>query len=473
MEFRKIGTSICVAASLLASPSYSQSLPTPAAAPIPPGFGWPAASATLVDWSQQQKVALMREHAWKLWAGINQPVAGSKKVVYETWWPVTATLHLREKGAAPGMSLRQSNAANAALHAAASGDPNCRAGGQQLTNTPCYGSPPNCPGGCLDKDGNVMDGVRYANNGDIMIAGEYYNQEAWQHIQKGKLWQKSSLNPSGSYSSIADFPHKAAVLKFQGWPVRGDGLTALPIWDGVPTQAYWNYNGYETWKRAVAIDPRAGPIPPGKTASVTYLYNVGNYQPITFPDAKVVPISRFYHRRIDKAEWDSMDPGDQCILNQSANWAYNRNFQPGDYVITLAMHIITKEMPDWAMQTFWWHDRPDEGPFAENRPANLPAGAWRNYLMTTAWNMDTPWEFDGSPYVAMNPYIELAVPELCRMTTNCQNCHTRAAFPGKSKDIPYGATYDTSVRGYIGRKDPIFEKLRRTDFQWAITDRAH
>jgi hypothetical protein len=35
------------------------------------------------------------------------------------------------------------------------------------------------------------------------------------------------------------------------------------------------------------------------------------------------------------------------------------------------------------------------------------------------------------------------------------------------------AHYDTSARGDIGRRDPIFQNLRKTDFQWALPDRAH
>ena len=42
--------------------------------------------------------------------------------------------------------------------------------------------------------------------------------------------------------------------------------------------------------------------------------------------------------------------------------------------------------------------------------------------------------------------------------------------------LPTGANaapYDTSARGDIGRRDPIFQNSRKTDFQWALPDRAH
>lgn len=461
--------------------------PLAAYAPIPNGFGFPGNQAAFIDWSNQQKVALMRQHGWSLWAAINQP-AGDGQAVWQTWWSITQAIASPGLGAArqarPGnliagnlADIRRAGALAATRQPGQAVDAACRA---PIRREPCYGTWNPQAHSCVDPVNH--DGLRYADNGDIMIAGEYYDSEAYHHIRADKLYLKSSLNPATG-PDVPAFPRRSVVLKVMQWPVRGDGLTALPVWDNSPTQPITGYNGYETWTRGVAIDPTRASIPAGTTADVTYLYHVSEVdtttgkttplQPITFHLAHVVPITDFIHHRVTAAEWAAMDPGDRALLNQSARWTYNRDFRPGDYLVTIATHIITKEMPDWAMQTFWWHDHPNDGPYAENRPASLPAGAWRNYLMCTAWNMDTPHEYDGTPYVCSNPYIELVVPEACRISTNCQNCHTRAAWPTQAVQPKGGAHYDTSVRGYISPKDPIFKGLKRTDFQWALADRAH
>lgn len=457
--------------------------------PIPPGFDFPGNQQTFIDWSNNQKMADMRRHGWYLWAGINQP-ARDGQLVWQTWWSITQAMASKGNGELGAQQSRgnliNSNLKNVrkpgARMSLKSGMPGlitpaCEA---KIVEQPCYGKWDPNKKSCVDPANG--DGARFADNGDIMIAGEYYDKAAFDHIRNNKLYLASSLNPKTG-RSVPLFPRESVVLKSMYWPVRGDGLTALPVWDNSPTNPVPGYNGYETWRRAVAIDPTRTTIPKGETATVTYLYGVTTvnintgvttpHKPITFHDAKVVPVSAFYNHRVTEEEWKAMDPGDKKILNQSAQWTYNRDFRPGDYIVNIAMHIITKEMPDWAMQTFWWHDKPDDGPFAENRPANAPAGTWRHYLMCTAWNMDTPHEYDGTPFVCSNPYIELVVPEACRISTNCQNCHTRAAWPTQSVQPQGGAHYDTSRRGYIPENDPIFHGLKRTDFQWAVADRAH
>ena len=150
------------------------------------------------------------------------------------------------------------------------------------------------------------------------------------------------------------------------------------------------------------------------------------------------------------------------------------------------MHIITKEIYNWAMQSLWWHDI-DTGYYAANKPANLKPGTWQHYLVTTAYNMVTPKEPNDSPLVAYNPYIELVVPEKNRIVSNCQNCHARAAYPSSGNVFdpigvnptpinypgPDSARYNSSQRGLIQPTDLIFKGLVTTDFSWVITDRAH
>ena len=315
------------------------------------------------------------------------------------------------------------------------------------------------------------------NNGDIMVAKMLYDWPAYRHIREKELWDPANLTrqidpgrPGGT--SIAPFPYDAVVLKHMEWPIAQEGFTALPVWDNAPVNNVDAYNGYETWKRAVAIDPTSAST--AKTADVTYLYGVqvqgpdgkpAPLGPFQFLKAPVIPLERFYYRTIDADTWRAMNPDDKCIINQAARWAYNRDFKPGDHLATVACHVITKEIEDWAMQSFWWHDKPNDGPFAADRPATLPPGAWQNYLQVTSYSMTKPREYDTSPRAAYNPYIELAAEH--PIATNCQTCHGRAAWKAAGTKV--------KKPGYQNR-GPVdashFDDVLRLDFLWSVQQGA-
>lgn len=439
--------------------------------PFPADWGFPRDRGTLQAWVDDVNITDIRQWGWTLFAGVNQPAGHDDLTVWQTWWRVTQAF-----APAPRPGPVGAGDTAPATGQLVGGDGSSYALANLRTIQATSGGPiPHTP----DYTSTCGDGVLFANNGDIMIAGEIYNEAAFSHIRDNGYYRQSVLqdlrpvSPTATGTSIQEFPNDSIVLKTMYWPVSGTSgeLTALPVWDFDPTWPIDEYNGYETWRRGVAIDPtngRAG------TATVRYLYGLpGEYADgVTFENAPIVPIDRFYRRQIDPGMLVTMDPNDRCILNQSANWAYGRDFRPGDWIVLIASHVQSKEIADWAMQTFWWHDRPNDGPHSLNRPTNVPGGAWQNYLMCTAWSMTTPRENDGSPAICANPYIELVVPEPYRITTNCQNCHTRAAWPTQSASNPNGAHYDTSVRGYIPPTADIFDGLVRTDFLWTIADRA-
>ena len=109
--------------------------------------------------------------------------------------------------------------------------------------------------------------------------------------------------------------------------------------------------------------------------------------------------------------------------------------QAGDQLVLLAMHLTTREIPDWIWTTYWWHDRPDAGPFAADRPAAV-AGVWRNYLMDVAYSAATPAEADGAPNIAFNPYLETFA---AGTRSNCMACHQGAVWtPSGAAPVPAG-----------------------------------
>ena len=129
-------------------------------------------------------------------------------------------------------------------------------------------------------------------------------------------------------------------------------------------------------------------------------------------------------------------------------------------------HLTTKEIDDWVWATFWWHDRPDQGPFAADRTDNVK-GVWRNYLMSTSYDLNLPLESDGKPHIAFNPWLEAGFPS--GIVSNCMNCHHRAAARHclRLGFLPIS-------RGNPDPSDPAYAAGKlRTDYLWSIIFRAN
>jgi hypothetical protein len=290
------------------------------------------------------------------------------------------------------------------------------------------------------------------------------------------------------------------------WPVKKGGFTALPVWDWDANKpgsaADGKYAGYEIqsiWKRAVAITDLPNPMPPPK---IQYLYgvydNAGTKQigPITYDNTafQVVSVKDFYHRQLNQAELRELSPCDRALLDASAYWAYNRAFEPGDYIVLVAMHIMTKEQPEWTFQSLWYHpdaDKSDTCRYCKNRPTNLPNKdqTFRHYLLTTTYG--TTQQSGSNNYycpspnpkdcahiwpVAYNPYIELAASH--PITTNCMNCHHRAAWPPIASQQKPASSYlqeapaNPNVLEVYPWNATIFNGLLTLDAMWAVSDRA-
>lgn len=449
---------------------------------IPANFDYPQNAATVEQWVTSGNAARARTHGWNLWAALNTSPSGTP--VWRSWCTSTQAFSTAGVGAAMDSAtpLRGQNAMNA----------------RNLINGPTTGEDPiNFPHPpyypvpeqivarypqCYNRsNGQLLDGPTFQNNGDIMVAGVIYDQAAYSWIRNQNLYLASTLNaqlpPSNQTRQMAAMPNGSIVLKPMMWPVRGDGLTALPIWDG-PTSDNGRYAGYEIqgmWPRAVAIT--ATPQSTVANADVTYLHGVWTNNmlgrrligPLTYRAAPVVPIQQFYHFRFPSL--DGMAPCDRAILDASAYWAYGRDFRAGDYLAVVAMHIMTKEQPAWTFQSVWWHDRPDAGPYAADRP-NLPPsqapGPWRHYLLASTYGIPAS---PGAPNwpIQFNPYIELAAGHPIR--TNCMNCHHRAAWgTGASYEAPSPPGPDALAIYQLD--NPIFNGILGVDSLWSISDRA-
>jgi hypothetical protein len=462
----------------------------PAYQPFPKGYGYlePAEISALQVAVRKADSAIVREHGWRLWAGIMQPAVGLDWPVWYTWPNTTNAFAGKPAPADPG-AVGTTAASPPRQHMGRLGASTLLP--VNLPNTPVYKIPAQvikdyphatdskkCPGG-------ICDGTHFAFNGDIMIATESLSKDALDFIRARQqpLYKQSTLNALYSANDPAKRVHELnapasyVVTKHMYWPVKASGLTALPVWHEDFGPKYTGYAGYETWKTLAAIDPSGRRV--GQTAQASYLYGVNKPEstkpwPTITGQAKVYGLQDFYYHRVTQADWDSFDEADKAIINAASYWLNNQPFGVGDYLVTVAMHINTKEIPSWGLQSVWWSDLPDSTAYAANRPAGMKAkGPWKHYLLTEAYGIpekDNPQRLP----VATNPYIELVTHPV---GTSCYTCHARAGWPSSFKALTPGKTsYQNlgcpDLRASLNPKSSCLAPFTLTDFQWIIPDRA-
>ncbi len=457
---------------------------------MPSGYGYPAREATVAGWVERRDTRAIREHGWSLFAAMNTAPDPDGEGVGRSWCTATPALAGATAptpapvGAAPATAARAATGQVRSLNAirAKHGEPiNFRATPQYrlpaaILNDPAYRQ-------CIvpaegETPAGLTDGAVFQSNGDIMIAGVIYNRDAYDWIRSRGLYRTAALRglqPASAtgQAEMPEMPAGSIVLKPMMWPVPQDGVSALPIWDG-PDSDHDRYAGFEVhdmWPRAVAVT--TDPASEGRRISGALQLNGVTLNgvamgPSRYPDMPVVGTGRFYRYTPDLA---ALGACDRALLDASAWWAYGKRFRQGDQLVLIAMHAMTKEQRAWTFQSFWWHDRPDAGPYAADRPA-LPnaQGPWRHYLMTETYG--TTMAPGGTQWpVAYNPYIELAAAHT--IETNCMNCHHRAAWSDIRADrVSYQLEGGPDALAVFDQRNAIFDGIVKVDSMWAISSRV-
>jgi hypothetical protein len=291
-----------------------------------------------------------------------------------------------------------------------------------------------------------------------------YNDAAYAHITDNRLNVQAELDRlrvSGaadltvtSDRSVPLFPRQARVLKTVWWPVAADRPTPLPVWDPERNPKRRGGHEYIDWQRVVAVDPLLTAHSPS-TARIEFAGRA-------FPNARRIGLDVLYHVVIDGSLAISIahDRG----ARKASLITLGRDLRAGDYLVLVAAHLASKDLPEWVWTTLWWHDRPNDGPFAADRPSNL-SGIWRNYLVQVAFDANTPAAPDGGPHISYNPWLEARFPDGKQgggTQSNCMACHRRASYPPVSfLPVTRGAPDFTN--------DPAYGPERlRTSLLWSI-----
>ena len=395
---------------------------------IPAGFDYPADKARLEQYRQAGNLSALRKHGWLLFAGMTREQADGTPY-WLTWYHVDETF---------------------------------RAAGTELQHPRPMALPFETP----NQFEHPLPGQQAPPASVLSFV--LFNREGYQHIRTEHLYQRSRLNelnssflPSQPWNErkIPDFPARAVTLKTIWWPVRGDGMTALPIWDNQPAQPIdqLNVNQFIHWQRVVAVDAGRQSVADGEF--IDTVYNAKTYR-----HAHVVGLGSFYRVKVDAALARAVMQSKDSGVRISIQHALGRELRAGDYLLFIGMHATSKEIDDWTWQTYWWHDRPDAGPYASGRP-DAVKGVWRNYLMASADDEVLPREPDGTPHIGYNPWLEAHFPN--GVLSNCMSCHHRASYPVIGfLPITRGAPDPAS--------DPAFKPRRlQTDFMWSIIERSN
>jgi len=412
--------------------ALAQGSPPPGYFDIPGGFDFPGDKAALEKLALSGDLAAQRKHAWSVFAGMTQLTPDGKYPVFETWFSEAETFQspaaLIDKAPRRGGALSFSVPAQMRSFR-----------GRPLTD---------------------------AAAGSAILSEVMFNFANYDHIRHEKLYLTATLDELAKTGApdpkmpgsktVPPFPANAVSLKTIWWPIFPDKVTPMPIWDPDSNPQIKAGNPYQTWKRVVAVDPQRQNIPNSEETTVTFLG-----QPR--PHAHVVSLKDAFHYVIVDAAI-AATANTNGRLQGFVKAVLGRPLQVGDIVAFMGTHLTTKEIDNWVWATYWWHDRPNDGPYAAGRPASLQ-GVWRNYLMSTSYDVNLPHEPDGSPHIAFNPWLEAHFID--GVLSNCMNCHNRASTTAPD--------FRPIMRGDPDLKsDPAFKAgAFRTDFLWSVLINAH
>lgn len=118
---------------------------------------------------------------------------------------------------------------------------------------------------------------------------------------------------------------------------------------------------------------------------------------------------------------------------------YTMRLTPETSMRLAAVHIMTKELRDWAWITLWWSNDPGSD-FGSDRPASLSGsagGPWGNYKMcvVTAYeekDMAARAQAGEPASWCSNPYLETGAHAA---TTSCIGCHQHGGTPETTDSI--------------------------------------
>lgn len=428
---------------------------------------FPASESMLLQMRDEQDIAKMRAHAWELFAGLTRSGDFGREVepIWETWYTKCdvrlmdcpkaplgdrSNQHRLIRGFQfPGQTVLEFQQSLNVGFAPAEG--------QAQRNFEVL------PEGLLDQLlGELENPARFAS--------VLYNYDAASHINQNNLNGADSLRTmlrrrTESASPMTEreippFPNTAVVLKLEWQLVHSDEenkqtTARLHVWNPAkqaamkPGDSLADESG---WGKDVLID-----------LNRRHMCRDKNYEQSGI--VPTIPRDCFFMQQIDP---------------DSVPWSLLPRLQKPHtkgtyYLVLMAVHVITKETPDWVWATFWWYTNSRERNYGCDRSCRLIVRKerWRHFLMNTTLSDKTPIEADGGPRICFNPYLEEVFPG--GISSNCVQCHKRAVFAPADQGTETLKAYSLGLnRALNSANDPskcgLSANVLQTDFMWSIAE---
>jgi hypothetical protein len=474
-----LGASLLVAGMAVGLGTAQAQTPTSYGAPMGnpniPGYNFPEDQTTLLNWINNQPAnsGQIYTHGWGIWAsltmGSGQSAFGiANAPVYMTW---LSPNEIQNLGATAKLSAKAP--AKRALGIGAA---------RQLTKFGLAAQP------ALKFNGSakVKKGVKATPDTSSLLVAVGYDPAATNWIVEGNLFQYSSyanLYAAGQ-PEIAQFPTNSVSVKptYKRIPA-GTGIYTLATWPGTPPvitpaitkggfgESSWNDGCFYVDTSLTGPTSTTGTDPTCANQNASNTYSVYDFINIPITANNI-------------GEFNSYDPGNGLNV--------------GDTLLLAAMHVTSKEIPEWTWQTYFWTPNPSAPPLpssamlAQARPAQI-TGAAAHYAIVFAYQMVMPNQPEnggqsvGGPVVGYNPYLEAGFPAstfgisrpivpasgpawvgTVGVQTNCMTCHAMAAVGTSTANIGNSPPYATDF--YIARNDPAFSGFVQADFLWSLVD---
>ncbi len=295
------------------------------------------------------------------------------------------------------------------------------------------------------------------------FASVLFNKEAADHILSYCLYPHlgnttasgAPCLPAAKQGEIAEFDRPSIVLKtvwevVHNDPNRGPQFRGpLTTWDS----KLWNrIHAKSTNPSSFSKDRIWIDTTPGREC-----------EDRDYDDGEAVPVGCFFAHELTSDDIKRFPTG---LLE------IDDNLYPGDYMILVAMHVTTKEIPEWVWATFWWDNRAFSDSYGKGRPREL-GKQWRHFLMNTTLSGTTPLERDCGPKICFNPYLETNSNIQNGIISNCVQCHSFAGYgPGAQPMLAYDlgvlARDGKSLASRHTANSNYFNNVTKTDFLWSL-----
>jgi hypothetical protein len=428
---------------------------------------YPAADATIQEWIDALNSNAIRAHSWDTWQSITSDTGKPGTPVWETWYSGQEVFPPPNAArTSPGTAVRPTFHVFERQH--------------QVKHSGVQRDIP------VDQAEQVLAFNRYSPSLANAIWNKDYNSAATLNALNQQFdRERTPVSQRSISTSDARVDASQIVLKPVFEFISGTAPTAIPYWAGVSPQTATDLDNPtpNTWRQCVVVDP-TGVHRPGSRLAMPC-----NQEPSAERD--VISLDNFYAIQISADEAKNFssfaaNSGDDLGANaQSDPTSILNMVKAGNIAVLVAMHVTTKEIPNWTWQTFWWGQDPSDVLFGRDRPPSIPA-PWSHYNLNTAYYMTAPSNSPrGDPLVTFNPYLETNLsgcvpnsqaspcspsPPQTAWTgvhTNCMTCHRMAAWGGPGINPPYWPN------GFISPDNvSLFGGYTKTDFLWSIAIRA-